>query len=59
MEIVNLSRDVKTIVKFVNSSEGNVRQAALHPSAEMFKSLGDSIWTYIGEIAPKARDLLD
>jgi len=56
---LNLNRDIKTIVKFANSSEGNVRQAALHPSAEVFKIIGDTIWNYIGEIAPKAKDLLD
>ena len=52
-------KDVKAIVKQVNSVDNMVRAAAIQTMAEVYKLAGDKTWQMIGEVSEKVRDLLD
>ena len=52
-------RDVKFISKQVNSTDNNVRTAAVDTMTEVFKIVGDKTWTLIGEVPDKVRGILD
>lgn len=52
-------KDVKFLSKQVNSSDNNVRSAAVVTLSEIFKVIGEKIWTLIGDVPDKVRSMLD
>ena len=53
------AKDIKLISKQVNSADNNVRSAAVVTLSEVFKIIGEKIWTLIGDVPDKVRGILD
>jgi len=51
-------RDIKAIAKFVDSADSSVRTQAVSTMASVYKVAGDRIWTLIGEVPNKVKDML-
>lgn len=53
------TKDVKIITKQVASSDANVRNSAADTITEVYKVVGDKIWSVLGEVPDKIRGILD
>lgn len=53
------TKDVKVISKQVASSDANVRTSAAEAITEVYKLVGDKIWSVLGEVPDKIRGILD
>ena len=58
IEIIQ-TKDLKTISKQIASADANVRAAAADTITEVYKIVGDRIWTVLTEMPDKIRGILD
>ena len=56
---ISQPRDIRSVAKFVNSSDNNVRSAAVGTVTEAYKYVQDKIWTMIGDVPDKSKGLLE
>ena len=58
VEICN-PKDIKAIVKYVSSTDNNVRTAAVQSMGEIYRLTGDQLWPMVGQVPDKVKDLLE
>lgn len=56
---IGTSKQIKCIVKEVNSADPNVRSAAVGAVTEVYKQNPDNIWEIVGQVDAKVRGLLE
>lgn len=51
-------KDVRTIIKLVNSSDSDLKNDSLDIMAELYNARGDSLWMLVGQLTEKTDELL-